>query len=83
MMTTPAELKTEIARMRASLDGLAGIDAADRELLQKVDRIFPSDDPRTLASVYAIVSGLSRKHARSRNRPRLPTRASASRGGMR
>lgn len=84
--TTPAEMKTEIARIRASLDGLIDGSGEDRELLRSLDRYFPSDDPRELVRAFAIVSGLSRKYSRGRSRPIRVARsasASASRGGMR
>lgn len=84
--TTPAEMKTEIARMRASLDGLIEGSGEDRELLRSLDRYFPSNDPRDLTRAFAVVSGLTNKYRRGRSRPTRVARsasASASRGGMR
>lgn len=84
MTTTPAEMKTEIARMRASLESLIAGDGEDRQLLRGLDRYFPSDDPRDLTRAYAVLSGLTRKYGRNRARPQRAARApSAGRGGMR
>lgn len=82
-MSTPAEMKTEIARMRSGLEILIGADAADRELLQSADRILPSSDPTELRRALRIITGLHTKYStRSRDRGRA-VRVSASRGAFR